>query len=97
MSSSGYHRFVERFEEYCIAVGKEADFREQHRVFGFDAYVALRRDAGAVQPCFMLFSYVLQVDLPDEIIDHPSIVSMYTAAVDMIDWVNVSLFLLPFH
>lgn len=90
MPPAGYRRFVEQFEEYCIAVGKEADFRDQQRVLGLDAYIALRRENGAVQPCLRLFSYVLQVDLPEEIINHPLIVSMYTAAADMILWSNVS-------
>ena len=90
MPPLGYRRFVEQFEEYCVAVGKEADFRDQQRVLGLDAYVALRRENGAVQPCLRLFSYVLPVDLPDEIINHPLIVSMYTSAADMILWSNVS-------
>lgn len=83
-------RFAELCEKYIAAVVREADLRGRGEVLGVEAYRLLRRCNSAVDYCFGLFEYVLGIDLPDEVMDHPVLRRMRDSAVDMICWSNVS-------
>ena len=69
----------------------EAELREKNVVLDLASYDPLRRENSAVRYCFGLFGYVLGLDLPDEIFEHPIFMEMHLAAVDMVTWSNVSL------
>lgn len=85
-----YRRFIQHCKDYITAVGKEAELRENDLVLDVDSFQILRRENSAVRFCFGLFGYVLGLDLPDEIYEHPVMMSMHLAAVDMVCWSNVS-------
>lgn len=90
MDPGCYRRFIKHCRDYVAAVGKEAELREMGDVLDVEAFQALRRENSAVWVCFGLFGYALGLDLPDEIHDHPAMVSLYTASADMVCWSNVS-------
>lgn len=83
------HRFAELCEKYIAAVVREADLRARGQVLGVEEYRLLRRCNSAVDYCFGLFEYILGVDLPDEVMNHPVLRCMRDSAVDMICWSNV--------
>lgn len=74
---------------YIDAVAREADLRVHGVILDLDAYVALRRENSAVRFCHELASGTLNVDLPDEVVEHPTFLQMHLAAVDMVCWANV--------
>ena len=84
-------RFLKHTEDYVNGFSVEADLREKHVVLDIEAYNKLRRENSAVRYCFGLFGLCLNADLPDEIFEHPVLMRMHLAAVDMITWANVSL------
>ncbi|KAI0346575.1 terpenoid synthase [Trametopsis cervina] len=81
-------RFMKHSEAYINAFGVEAELREKNIVLDVPAYDRLRRENSAVRYCFGLIGYLLDIDLPDEIFEHPVFMRMHLAAVDMITWAN---------
>ena len=79
-------------EAYVNGFTVEAGLREKNVVLDLVAYDQLRRENSAVRYCFGLFGYILDLDLPDEIFEHPVFMRMHLAAVDMVTWSNVWLF-----
>ena len=67
----------------------EAQLREQSIVLDVQAYDKLRRENSAVRFCFGLFGYMLNLDLPDDVFEHPVFMRMHLAATDMVTWANV--------
>lgn len=84
-------RFLKHTEDYVYGFTREAELREKNIVLDLKSYDPLRRENSAVRYCFGLFGYVLGLDLPDEIFEHPAFVEMHLAAVDMVTWSNVRI------
>ncbi len=83
-------RFLKHTEAYVHGFGREAELREAGVVLDVESYNVLRRENSAVRYCFGLFGFLLGLDLPDEIFEHPIMMEMHLAAVDMVTWSNVS-------
>ncbi|OBZ72724.1 Linoleate 10R-lipoxygenase COP4 [Grifola frondosa] len=83
-----YRRFIKHCKDYVEAFAKEAELRESGQVLDLESYQILRRENSAVRFCFGLFGYVLGIDLPDEVVEHPAFVTMHLATVDMVCWSN---------
>ncbi|EPQ52751.1 terpenoid synthase [Gloeophyllum trabeum ATCC 11539] len=81
-------RFLKHSEDYVEAVAKEAEYRERGEVLGRDAFRDLRRENSAVRLCFGLFEFCLGIDLPDEVFEDHTFMSLYWAACDMVCWSN---------
>ncbi|KAK0218405.1 isoprenoid synthase domain-containing protein [Armillaria nabsnona] len=81
-------RFIRHFCTYIRIVGKEAGLRERGEVLDIHDYVALRRETGAVRPCFDLAEYGLGINLSQEVYNDPVFQSGYNAAMDLICWAN---------
>ncbi|KAL9597623.1 MAG: hypothetical protein Q9219_005006 [cf. Caloplaca sp. 3 TL-2023] len=47
-------------------------------------YLALRRKNGGAGPCFALIEYFYDLDLPDEVFEHPAIQRLDELAREMI-------------
>ena len=83
-------RFLEHCEDYIEAISKEAEYRERDEVLNMERYETLRRENSAVRLCFMLAMYALGVDLPDEVFEDSTFMTVYFAACDLVCWANVS-------
>lgn len=83
-----FARFLKHTEGYVRGFGREAELRETGEVLDVESYDVLRRDNSAVRYCLSLVGYILGLDLPDEIYEHPVYLEMHLAAVDMITWSN---------
>ena len=81
---------------FFSAVTREAQDRSQHHIADLESYIALRRDTGGCKSCFALIEYAAGIDLPDAVINHPSIRTLEDATNDIVAWTNVSD-LLPFE
>ncbi|KAI0806333.1 terpenoid synthase [Irpex lacteus] len=86
--TASLRRFMQHTEDYVNGFTVEAGLREKNVVLDLVSYDKLRRENSAVRYCFGLFGYLLDLDLPDEIFEHPVFVRMHLAAVDMVTWAN---------
>ena len=84
-------RFYHICADYIDAVGRVAEYRVQGKVLDLASYRELRRDNSAAYTCFELFEYALDIDLPDEVVEHPTFKNLQNWGCDLIWWANVSL------
>ncbi|KAH9915132.1 isoprenoid synthase domain-containing protein [Fomitopsis serialis] len=85
-----YGRLLRHCEDYVNAVTAEAGLREHNKVLDPEAYINARRENSAVRVCFGLFGFIFGLDLPDEIFEHPVMIRLHLAAVDMVWLSNVT-------
>lgn len=90
-----FSRFLEHCDAYIESVVQEAGLRDRGEILEIEEYVHLRRENSAVRVCFGMISYILGVDLPDEVFSDPTFQKLYFSAVDMVCWANVSMVCVP--
>ena len=76
------------FDEYVEAVVQQGVDRSGRGVRSIQSYIDLRRDMGGAKPAFALLE--LGLDIPDEVMSHPTIEDMAMASNAMICLSNVS-------
>ncbi|KAJ6537376.1 isoprenoid synthase domain-containing protein, partial [Mycena vulgaris] len=101
--SSGYHiskriqqdsapsvhdRFVEGFDLYLQAVNDQATHRTSGVIPTLEEYIRLRRDDCGCKICFSLIEYANDLDIPDDVMDHPVVGGFHEAANDFVAWSN---------
>ncbi|KZT38050.1 terpenoid synthase [Sistotremastrum suecicum HHB10207 ss-3] len=85
-SPSAVHHFVEEMQIWVDSVVREAADREHQVTRTIDDFLLLRRQTGGALPCFAMIG--LGMNLPDTVMNHASIVSLTTHAVDMVIMAN---------
>jgi hypothetical protein len=85
-----FRRFLEHCDAYIESVVQEAGLRDHGDVLELEEYIRLRRENSAVRVCFGMISYILGIDLPDDVFEDPTFQKIYYCAVDMVCWANVS-------
>jgi hypothetical protein len=93
-SRGSQQRFVETFDFFFQAVTQQALDREDGVVPDLESYIALRRDTSGCKPCWALIEYANNLDIPDDVMEHPIIRDLGEAANDLVTWSNVSSALL---
>ncbi|KAI0307215.1 terpenoid synthase [Multifurca ochricompacta] len=83
-----FRRFLEHCDAYIDSVVQEAGLRDRGEILKLDEYIHLRRENSAVRVCFGVISYILGIDLPDEVFVDPVFQRIYFSAVDMVCWAN---------
>lgn len=73
------------------AVTQQSLDRDNGIVPDLESYISMRRDTSGCKPVFVLMEYAAQIDLPDEVVEHPIIRDMEDATNDLVTWSNVSL------
>jgi len=90
-SSSGCQkRFIATFDEYMESMVQEAIDRSRNHVRDIQSYIDMRRNTIGAKPCFALLE--MGMDMPDEVLSHPTIKVMEMSSIDMICLTNVSDF-----
>lgn len=56
-----------------------------------DEYITQRRMTGGLRPLFGLVELCLDLEIPEEVINHPILRRMSDTAIDIVHWINVSL------
>ena len=87
-----FRQFLANCETYVDSVVQEAGLRDRGEVLGFKDYVHLRRENSAVRVCFDMIPYILDIDLPKDVLADPIFQKIYFSAVDMVCLANVSIF-----
>ncbi len=81
-------RFVKGYDDFSRAVVKQAANRGRNYIVTVEEYFEVRRDTIGSRPAFALIE--LDMNLPDEAVEHPVIDEMIVLASDMIVLSNVS-------
>jgi Delta6-protoilludene synthase len=71
-------------------VVEQAERRANSYVCTFEEYMSARRNNIGSDPSFAFLEIALEVDLPDEVMDHPVILALNQDTTDMIIIANVS-------
>ena len=62
-----------------------------------ESYITMRRDTSGCKPCWALIEYANDLDIPDYVMDHPTLRNLGEAANDLVTWSNVSFYYYYFH
>ncbi|VDB91864.1 unnamed protein product [Peniophora sp. CBMAI 1063] len=81
-SPGSQKRFLDYSAHYTQAVVQEAEDRHQNVVRPVDEYLVVRRETSGVKVCFAIIE--LDLDLPQEVLDHPVIKEMEVLVADMV-------------
>lgn len=73
------------------AVRQQALDRTYDDIPDLESYITLRRDTSGCKPCFALIEFAGGYDLPDAVVEHPSIQILQDATNDLVTWSNVSI------
>lgn len=87
-SAPSQRRFIQTFDDYCQSVVQQAADRDTKHIRDVESYMVIRRENIGAKPSFALLE--LDMDLPDEVLEHPAVVDLTTWAIDMIIIGNVS-------
>ncbi|KAJ7598925.1 isoprenoid synthase domain-containing protein [Mycena floridula] len=81
-------RFIETFDFFFQSVTEQANDRAAGVIPDLESYIALRRDTSGCKTSFVLIEYANNLDIPDEVMDHPIIRNLGEAANDLVTWSN---------
>lgn len=90
MGPAGTRRFLEDFDNYIKATAEEATLREYDVLLTIPTFTALRRENSAVRQCLEVVGFILDIDLPDVVYEHPVFKEMLLSAIDLVTFPNVS-------
>lgn len=68
---------------------EEARNREHGVVLPVERYIELRRDGAALMVCWALLEFARDLDIPNEVMEHPVLQELSRAANDYAAWCNV--------
>lgn len=81
-------RFIDTFDAYTASVVQQAEDRTHSYIRSIDSYLAVRRDTIGAKPSFTVME--MDMDLPDEVLDDPTIMNLTLWCIDMLILGNVS-------
>jgi hypothetical protein len=87
-SVTAQERFVTSFAEYAYAVIEEASDRAKGSIRGIKDYLRLTRLTAGPYPCF--FPIEMDLEIPDEVMTHPSMERIRSLAAESLVLGNVS-------
>ncbi|CAL1709814.1 unnamed protein product [Somion occarium] len=82
MTLTAQRHFVDTFQLYADAVVQQAVDRDRRHIRGVEDYLELHRDTVGIKLTFVILE--AKMDLPEEVLNHPSIVTLISACIDMI-------------
>lgn len=83
-------RLQETLELFFQAIQQQAIDRVNKTIPDLESFITLRRDTSGCKTTWALIEYAYNLDIPDEVMDHPMIRSMGEAANDWVAASNVS-------
>ncbi|KAK7049996.1 Alpha-muurolene synthase [Paramarasmius palmivorus] len=81
-------RFKEAMQFLFEAFNIQAKARDSHVVPDLESYIELRRDTSGCKTCWVLIEYALDIELPEHVINHPTIRLLEQYANDLVAWSN---------
>jgi Delta6-protoilludene synthase len=87
--ASSQKRFIRTFAEYAYAVSDEASDRAKGTVRSITDYLRLTRLTAGPYPCF--FPIEMDLDIPDDVMTHPSLEIIRSMAAESLVLGNVGI------
>ncbi|CAE6511776.1 unnamed protein product [Rhizoctonia solani] len=87
-SSATIKHFVDAVDFYTQAVFQQKVNRSADRTPTIEEYIQLRRDTSAMKIAWAVLEYSLDMDLPDEVVNHPIVKELADAGNDILTWAN---------
>ena len=88
-SESSQRRFIKTYDDYCQSVVQQAADRDKKHIRDVESYFDNRRENIGAKPSFALLE--LDMNIPDNVMEHQTIVNLTNWAIDMIIMGNVRL------
>ena len=77
-------------QTFFQAMHQQVFYRADGIIPDIETYIEMRCDMSSCKPVFDLVKYSLDLELPDNVIEHPIIVALNQGANDLVTWSNVS-------
>nr|BBH51502.1 putative sesquiterpene synthase [Clitopilus sp.] len=87
-STGAQQRFRETMDFFFQSITEQALDRKNGVIPDLESYITLRRDTSGCKPCWALIEYAYNLHIPDEVMEHPLILSLGEAANDLVTWSN---------
>ncbi|GJJ14034.1 hypothetical protein Clacol_008291 [Clathrus columnatus] len=81
-------RIVEDVEQYLIAVHLQAQYRDSGDIPSLEEYIEHRRMSSGCKPLFHIIEYSLNIEIPEEVLTHPLMVTMKNCVNDFVAFSN---------
>ncbi|KAF8137234.1 isoprenoid synthase domain-containing protein [Boletus edulis] len=81
-------RFKETMGLFFQAIQQQALDRANGAIPDLESYISLRRDTSGCKPSWVLIEYAHNLDIPDDVMNHPIICSLGEATNDLVTWSN---------
>ena len=81
-TKTAQRRFIHTFSLYLEAVGQQAVERDCFQLRTVENYFEIRRNTIGTRPSFVVLEF--KMDILDDVMAHPSIVTLTDASTDMI-------------
>ncbi|KAH7334147.1 isoprenoid synthase domain-containing protein [Rhizoctonia solani] len=87
-SPATIRHFVDAVDFYTQAVYQQKVNRSTDTTPTIEEYIQLRRDTSAMKIAWAVLEYSLDMDLPDEVVNHPIVKELADAGNDILTWAN---------
>lgn len=85
------HRFKETLEQFFESVNLQAQDRDANQIPDLESFIDIRRDTSGCKSTFDLIEYAYDLDVPQEVLEHPVLEALKQGSNDLVAWSNVSL------
>ncbi|MCJ1263853.1 hypothetical protein MMC22_003723 [Lobaria immixta] len=83
-SKGARERFVRAMRDYCNGALDQVQTQVQRVVLDPKNFLETRRQSVGVTPLFAMIEYFYDLDLPNEVFEHPSMIEMEKVATDFV-------------
>lgn len=84
------HRFKETLEQFFESVNLQAQDRDANQIPDLESFIDIRRDTSGCKSTFDLIEYAYDLDVPQEVLEHPVLEALKQGSNDLVAWSNVS-------
>ncbi|KAI9057325.1 terpenoid synthase [Trametes sanguinea] len=81
-------RLMSTLDTYFQAIMQQAADRGSGNIPELEEYIVLRRDTSGCKTGFAFIEYAANIDLPDDVIEHPILKALSDATNDLVSWAN---------
>ncbi|GJJ07191.1 hypothetical protein Clacol_001391 [Clathrus columnatus] len=81
-------RFLESFGLFLEARNIQCKHRSENVIPTLEEYIDIRRDSSGLKPLIDFLEYTLQIDIPEQVMEHPIMHAMKQDVNDFCTWTN---------
>ncbi|MCJ1345756.1 hypothetical protein MMC31_003965 [Peltigera leucophlebia] len=87
-TACAYKRFVDAMVEWILFIQKQIEMRVHNKYPAIEEYVLFRRVTVGMKPCFVMVEISRRIDVPDSVIQHPTIRVLLDISTDIVLLIN---------